>query len=393
MDKISSNVEKILGTTTINFVNDDHLGQYESFFGFDKDMFSLLQDGIWNLDDFKSLYEAPISIFSYGQVSERTPIFTAGQKRFAAIDESVQLIGGRFVTASEDTKLETPFPFLLNKIKEKFGVSADYKSVTEFDFPLNYYLVNKQSGKTLIFYNVFFTKITSEYDINGTVRYFVVEFFCSHSNPVDYEFERKKVTIPKEVNNVNEVGTKSDLKKGENSSSTSVNTEILETPATSINTQSSTDIETLLNGNHYFPATSSGNVDSVYKLIKGYGNNVLCVPDVDFEAKDESGNFIISGLVPVNVGNMPFISKNYLLLPDKNPSTGYTLNFKRVDGLIYANLFVPGTKTNSEVAVLVSSKLNELSDAAARSNNLLPYTTGTYYDSQPYAFTPVALTF
>ena len=165
-------------------INNDHLSEYETFFVFeDVSSSALIQENEKEFDlnkiSLSNIYPVAMTNLSYGEAVDKKPVFAAGHSYFVGVETNVVLVAGRIITFSNQDEEETPFPYLLKKINE-LSPSSSYNSIVDFDFPLNLFVVNKLTGKAVVFYNVFFNKKSSEYNIQSPDRYFVVDFFATN---------------------------------------------------------------------------------------------------------------------------------------------------------------------------------------------------------------------
>lgn len=179
-------------------INNDHLSEYEPFFIFDNVSSQYLtgnEDKEYDLTNVSpaSIYKVRITNLSYGEVVDRKPVFAAGNSYFVGVENNVSLIAGRFLTFAMVDEEETPFCSLLKKINNDYKTS--YTSIFEFEFPLNLFLINKNTGKSLVFYNVFFSKRSSEYDIKSPDRDFIVDFFASNCDSYNIGIRNSSSTV------------------------------------------------------------------------------------------------------------------------------------------------------------------------------------------------------
>ena len=182
-------------------INNDHLSEYEPFFIFDNVRSQYLtgnEDKEYDLTNVvpASIYKVRITNLSYGEVVDRKPVFAAGNSYFVGVENNVSLIAGRFLTFAMVDEEETPFCSLLKRINNDYKTS--YTSIFEFEFPLNLFLINKNTGKSLVFYNVFFSKRSSEYDIKSPDRDFIVDFFASNCDSCNIGVRNSSATVETE---------------------------------------------------------------------------------------------------------------------------------------------------------------------------------------------------
>ena len=319
-------------------INNDHLSEYEPFFIFDNVSSQYLtgnEDKEYDLTNVSpaSIYEVRITNLSYGEVVDRKPVFAAGNSYFVGVENNVSLIAGRFLTFAMVDEEETPFFSLLKRINNDYKTS--YTSIFEFEFPLNLFLINKNTGKSLVFYNVFFSKRSSEYDIKSPDRDFIVDFFASNCDSCNIGVRNSSSTV--------ETG------------GTGGTVEIGKTGKTET---------TIVETGGYVGSNNSKNTDMNGAVVTNIINTSLTNPVLKYTYNLDGTNEI-SKEIPFVVGSDGFVSIPFVKNSEKGEIPFFILKVskdtlaEKVQEFITANLSYIGSYANAENVDSIPPKIVE----------------------------------
>lgn len=318
-------------------INNDHLSEYEPFFIFDNVSSQYLtgnEDKEYDLTNVSpaSIYKVRITNLSYGEVVDRKPVFAAGNSYFVGVENNVSLIAGRFLTFAMVDEEETPFCSLLKRINNDYKTS--YTSIFEFEFPLNLFLINKNTGKSLVFYNVFFSKRSSEYDIKSPDRDFIVDFFASNCDSCNIGVRNSSSTI-------------------ENSLSTNT-----------LLGQSEKNETTIVEKGGYVGSDDSKNTDMNSDVVTNIINTSLTNPVLKYIYNLDGTNEIYKE-IPFVAGSDGFVSIPFVKNSEKGEIPFFILKVskdtpaEKVQEFITANLSYIGSYANAENVDSIPPKIVE----------------------------------